>query len=80
MIEHGNGIVLVFCLADAAWFHAAFKAATAVFMFRGRLQFSRPDGTGSRCPLGCVLFAFGESNADSIRRANLPGLMLKIAA
>jgi len=77
MIAHGDGIVLVFCRSDAVWFHKAVCAATAVLMLKGRVEFTRPDGSRSRCPLGCVLLAFGRGNADVLKCSNLEGVFLK---
>jgi len=76
LIEHGDGIALVFCRSDAVWFHRAVRAAGGLLMLKGRVQFTRPDGSGSRCPLGCVLLAFGRRNIAAIRRAKLDGLLL----
>ena len=78
MIAHGNGIALVFCRSDAVWFQNAVRAASLVFMLKGRTQFTRPDGfVPSRCPLGCVLLAFGKRNADAILKSGLQGVAIQ---
>ena len=74
LAEHGNGIALVFCRSDAVWFHRAVQSAGGMFMMKGRVQFTRPDGSGSRCPLGCVLLPFGANNRAAIRKAKLQGV------
>lgn len=76
MREHGNGIALVFSRTDSKWFSDAVKAAGGVFAFQGRTQFTRPTLKVSRCPFGCVLFPFGQSNRDAILRAGFKGVWL----
>jgi hypothetical protein len=78
MIDHGNGIALVFCRSDAVWFHRAARAASGLLMLKGRVEFKLLDGRGSRCPLGCVLMAFGASNLLSMRAAKLDGVLLSL--
>lgn len=77
LAAHGDGIALVFCRSDAVWFHRAVKSACGLLMLRGRVQFIRPDGSESRCPLGCVLLAFGESNWRALRQSKLAGVFLR---
>ena len=78
LVEHGNGIALVFCRSDAVWFQEAVRAATLVYLLRGRMNFTRPGRKEpSRCPLGCVLLAFGKSNANAVLRAGLDGIAIK---
>lgn len=77
MIAHNNGCLLVFSRSDAVWFQRAAVAARGVFFLKGRTQFSRPEKqTRSHCPLGCVLFGFGEPNRRAIREAEFPGIWL----
>ena len=77
--KHGNGILLCFARVDAVWFQRAVAAAGAVFFMKGRVEFSRPTGRGSRCPLGCVLIPFGSENRAAIKAAELPGIFLVAA-
>lgn len=76
MVEHGNGIALVFVRTDAKWFQDAIKAAGSVFLFHGRISFIRPDSTVSRCPLGCALIPFGAENRAAVAAAKLDGVLL----
>lgn len=71
LIEHGNGIALVFFRSDAVWFQHAARAASGLFMLKGRTSFTRPGGRLSRCPLGCALLAFGAHNAVALRKLPL---------
>lgn len=80
LAAHGNGILLVFARTDAVWFQRAVAAAGAVFAIKGRIQFTRPGGGPSRCPLGCVLIPFGGANIRAIRRSGIPGLFLSVPA
>lgn len=77
LIEHGDGIALVFCRVDALWFQKAAAAADLVLFIAGRISFVRPDGKLSRCPLGCVLLAFGVSNAAVLSNAKIKGLLMR---
>ena len=77
LIEHGNGIALVFCRSDAVWFLDAVQAATVCLLVKGRIEFQRTDGKSSRCPLGCVLLAFGEPNAERLKASGLAGVYVE---
>lgn len=76
MIKHNNGVMLVFGRVDAVWFQRACAAASGVYLLCGRIQFDRPGGSTGRCPLGCVLFGFGERNRRAIHRCSWPGIWL----
>lgn len=76
MIQHNNGIMLVFGRTDAKWMHNALKASGGFFMFLGRVQFYCPSRPSSRCPLGCVLLPFGEGNKEAILKAGFKGMWL----
>lgn len=78
MIEHRNGIMLVFGRVDTVWFQRACEAASGVYLLKGRIQFERPAGTTGRCPLGCVLFGFGAANRRAIQKCGWPGIWLAI--
>jgi hypothetical protein len=80
MVEHNNGVMLVFGRVDAAWFQRACEAAAGVYLIRGRVQFDRPGGSTGKCPLGCVLFGFGERNRRAIQKCGWPGTWLSFAA
>ncbi|WP_051560461.1 DNA N-6-adenine-methyltransferase [Marinobacterium jannaschii] len=77
MIDHGNGIALVFSRTDAKWFQDAMKAATAVLFVAGRIEFvpgNENKHKKSRSGAGTALFAFGEDNARVLRRLAYKGV------
>ena len=75
MIEHGNGIALIFNRMDIAmWHDDIFPTADAMLVMRGRVKFMRPDGTqGDSSGCGSVLVAWGEGNAECLRKCNIDG-------
>ena len=75
MVEHGNGIMLVFPRTDTRWFQLLARSCDAMFLRAGRLQFCRQDGTVGGAFLGSVFFAFGKKNVRALARAKFPGVM-----
>jgi hypothetical protein len=78
LMNHGNGIALVFSRVDAKWFQDAVREAGCFFMMHGRIGFLRPDGRISRCPLGCALIPFGDQNSQSVKSCGLDGVFLRV--
>jgi len=78
MIEHENGILLVFARSDAIWFQRALASSGMCLLLAGRTQFGRPDGRVSRCPLGCALIPFGERNVEALKSSKIRGQLLKV--
>lgn len=75
LAEHGDGVALVPARTEVeSWFWPyIWERAHAVFFFRGRLYFERPDGmTVGNAGHGSVLAAYGPLNVLSIRRAMQP--------
>lgn len=63
MIEHGNGIALVFSRTDAKWFQEALHTADATLLMSGRIQFIpgiENQHKRARSGAGSALFAWGE--------------------
>jgi hypothetical protein len=64
MIEHNNGIALVYAKStDARWGQLALKCASLAYFMAGRLLFFYPDGsesTGKWC--SNMLLSFGKNN------------------
>jgi|TARA_Y100000296_G_scaffold33741_1_gene39190 hypothetical protein len=80
MIEHGNGIALVFSRTDAAWCQEAMAACTAMLFVSGRIQFTpgkENQHKKSRCGAGTVLFAFGKESACALKRMSDRGVYLE---
>jgi hypothetical protein len=71
MIDHGNGIALVFSRTDASWCQEAMQAADAVLFMAGRVDFipgNENKHKKGRAGAGTVLFAFGTPNAIALQR------------
>jgi hypothetical protein len=80
MIEHNNGIALVFSRTDAAWCQAAMSACTAMLFISGRVQFVpglENQHKKSRCGAGTVLFAFGRDNAEALKKLSSRGTYIE---
>lgn len=79
MMEHGNGIVLTFARTGNKTFQRMLMKADAVFFFRHRIKFHKPDGTLAGSP-GCdsCLFAFGAENVEAIARTDLEGVLIRL--
>lgn len=80
MIEHRNGIALVFSRTDAQWFQKAMISASAILFVRGRIEFIpglENQNKVSRCGAGTAIFAFGEDNADALARLSDRGFFIR---
>lgn len=69
MIDHGNGIALVFSRTDAKWFQDAMQASSAILFVSGRIQFVpglENQYKKSRCGAGSAILAFGDECADAL--------------
>lgn len=80
LANHGNGIALIFARTETKYFHnLVWKRADAVFFFKGRLHFCRPDGTqaGSASAPSCLV-AYGQSNTEAIKNSRLPGYLVQL--
>ncbi len=79
MIEHGDGIALVFSRTDSAWCQEAMKACTAMLFISGRINFvpgKENQHKKSRSGAGTVLFAFGEDSAKALERIRDRGVLI----
>jgi len=77
MIQHNNGVLLVFARSDAVWFQRAVIAGKGCLLLTGRTSFRRPGGNESRCPLGCALIGFGNENKEAIKNSGIRGVFLE---
>lgn len=81
MIEHGNGIALVFSRTDAKWFQSALRSASAILFVSGRIQFIpglENQTKKSRCVAGTAIFAFGDECVSALKRlADMGYLVIK---
>ena len=80
MVQHDNGIVLLFNRCDSKMFQEEiFPHAKAMLFLRKRIKFFRPDGTQGRSPgCGSVLIAFGKENAELLKHCKLEGKFVKL--
>lgn len=81
LADHGNGIALVPSRTEVeSWFWPQiWERADAIFFFRGRLYFRKPDGTRvGNAGHGSVLAAYGHMNAAAIRRSSLIGKYISL--
>jgi hypothetical protein len=76
--EHGNGIALVNARPDTRWMQAALGAASGVLWMRGRVAFFRAGAKGTNQPIGSVLIAYGENNAEALERGTIPGVAMRV--
>lgn len=79
MVEHNNGIALLFNRCDNKMFHELiFPNMAGILFLKSRIKFLRPDGTqGSSPGCGSVLIAFGEKNAEILKKCGLEGSYLE---
>lgn len=80
MIDHGNGIALVFSRTDTAWCQAAMKSATAILFVSGRIEFApgvENMHKKSRCGAGTVMFAWGDDCADALKKMSDRGVFVR---
>lgn len=81
MIDHGNGIALVFSRTDASWCQEAMRGSTAMLFMSGRIEFIpglENQHKKARCGAGTVLFAFGEESAIALKRLSDRGIYLEV--
>ena len=77
--RHANGVALVNARPETQWFQRLCAEAAAVLWLRGRVQFERPDGTRGHTTVGSVLVAYGQHNAEALRKSGLPGIVMSVA-
>lgn len=81
LADHGDGIALVPARTEVeSWFWPqVWERADAVFFFRGRLYFRRPDGTTEgNAGHGSVLAAYGLRNVHAIELSGLRGRTIRL--
>ncbi len=78
MVQHGDGVALVFARVETQWFHeTVWNAADAVFFFDRRISFYRPNGTkGSGSSAPSCLVAYGQENVESLCQSGLKGKLI----
>lgn len=79
MIEHNNGIALVFSRTDTKWCQKAMSACSAMLFISGRIDFIpglENQHKKSRCGAGTVIFSFGDRNAMFLKRLKARGVYI----
>lgn len=78
----GGGIALTFARTETRVFHEyVWGVADAVFFFKGRLKFHRPDGVVSKKDPGSpsVLIAYGAENVAALEKCGLDGKIVYLS-
>ena len=76
LIEHNNGIALVFVRPDTAWSQRALQACSGALFLAGRIKFMQPDGTQPGTPgAPSMLLSFGELGLSRLQTCGLPGVL-----
>jgi hypothetical protein len=76
MVEHGNGIALLFARTETRhFFKYVWREADGILFLKGRLTFYHKDGTAakSNCGAPSVLVAYGRKNARVLKKCRLDG-------
>ena len=78
MVEHGNGVVLIFARTETkAFFDFVWGKADAILFLKGRLKFHHPDGTiGGTAGSPSVLIAYGKENVKALETCGLAGKLV----
>lgn len=78
MVEHNNGIALLFNRCDNKMFQdLIFPNMSGMLFMRHRIKFLRPDGTIGGSPgCGSILIAFGAANAEILKKCGIKGTYL----
>lgn len=80
MIDHANGIALVFSRTDASWCQEAMHAASAILFISGRIDFVpgiENQHKKSRSGAGTVMFAFGDECVNALEKLKDRGFFIK---
>jgi len=79
MVEHGNGILLIYARTDTRhFFEYVWPVAHAILFVKGRIKFYNA-ATGIWGPAGApsVLVAYGMYNVQRLRSCNIPGMLVE---
>lgn len=79
MIEHNNGIALVFSRTDTTWCQKAMRSCSAMLFVSGRINFVaglENQHKKSRSGAGTVLFAFGLFAANQLENMGDRGIFI----
>lgn len=80
MAGHNRGTAFLYAKTDIrAWHNFVWPVATAMFFFRGRVRFLKPDGTAPNSGKSpSVLIAYGVDDADRLEAARFDGAFVPL--
>jgi DNA N-6-adenine-methyltransferase (Dam) len=81
MIDHNNGVALVFSRTDSVWCQEAMKAATAMLFLSGRMEFIpglENQHKQGRSGAGTLMFAFGKDCAIALKKMSAHGFFINL--
>jgi len=80
MAVHNHGMALIFPKVESKWLQdTVLESATAVKFLYNRIKFIKRDGSIGGQPRNCsMLIAYGESDADILRRNELKGKFIRL--
>jgi len=79
MVDHGNGIALIFARTETKmFFKYVWNAADAALFIEGRLAFRHVTGTAASNNSGApsVLVAYGKDNVEALRVCGINGKLI----
>jgi hypothetical protein len=78
MVEHGNGIVLIFARTETkAFFDYVWEHADAILFLKGRLKFHTSSGKlAGTAGSPSILVAYGEENVKALKNCGLLGKLV----
>lgn len=79
MVDHGDGIAMVFSRTDAAWFQEAMRECSAILFMSGRIEFVpgiENKHKKSRSGAGTAMLAFGFDNAIALSKLSSRGIFI----
>jgi len=71
LIQHGNGIALVFARTDTRWFHDYATKADILCFVKGRLAFYKGNVQAKQGSTGSLLIGCGNKAIEVINQAQL---------
>lgn len=78
LLAHNRGTALVNARPETQWFQRFTSQAIAVKWLKGRVDFIRSDGVATHPPVGSVLIAYGQEDAEALAACQLPGLFMRV--
>ena len=77
---HASGVCLVNARPETHWFQSLVSGASGCLWLKARVNFETEGGKAKRVPVGSVLVAYGEANAEALRASSLAGVFMRVCA